>query len=127
MHTYVQRRIDTIPRLLTQSEASAIAEWVVQLGDSFDEGVRLLGRTQASLNDQRMLLLDLNDTNAHAQPESAAKLVAHVLTNTEPTRFWDHSALQQFVGIVKYKASAEVVDRIRSGALRLGIGGAQEW
>ena len=60
MPTYVQRRIDTIPRLLTQSEASAIAEWVVQLGDSFDDGVRLLGRTQASLNDQRMLLLDLN-------------------------------------------------------------------
>jgi hypothetical protein len=100
---------------------------VIRLGNSLAAGVDSVLQTDANLDDERLLLRDLLESKAPEYPEPAARLVAHLLEYVDARRFWDHSALSEFVGIVKADAPADVIDRIRSSALRLGISGAASW
>jgi hypothetical protein len=125
MQRYMTQRIATIPRRLTSSEASAIAHWLVYLGDSFPEAVTFIEQTAATLDSERFLLRELDDEKVQAHPEAVARFIAHLLRGT--SQFYDAGDLQRIVGIVKNSAPPDVVNTIRAESLRLGFTGAAAW
>jgi hypothetical protein len=125
MRDYWARRLDSIPSRLTTEEASALAGWVVHLDGAIDDAVDLAVAAPAGLEQHGNVLHDLSK-HVQRAPAAYARLLAHLLTGTNPP-FWDCHYLQGIVVQLRSRADEEDVRRIREQGLRLGCTGAADW
>jgi hypothetical protein len=125
MRHYWQDRIDSIPVQLTVEEASAMAEWVVYLTNSVEDGVRLAAAHPAGLT-QHGFLHHLDDDRLDRAPAAFAKLLAHLLRGTEGP-FWGCNYLVRMVPRLREWSDPVDVNVIVEQAIRLGCSDATGW
>jgi hypothetical protein len=126
MRTYWDDRLASIPTQLTRQEASAMATWVAYLTDSFEEAVTKATAAPAELTQHSRLLHELTSQQAARVPSPTAKLVAHLLHNTEPP-FYRCDEIQRIVREIANADATLDLTSIREEALRLGCRDAPHW
>ena len=124
---YVNERTKGIPMALTEREASAVTEIVIQLDASFVDAVALVERTPASLNHDRFLVHRLETDKAAGHPEAAARLVIHLLKNTKPGQFYDNRGLKRIFDAVQPAIEPQISAAYKEAAARIGFTDALEW
>ncbi len=134
MREYWANRLRSVPRAMTDSEATALVDWAVCLGDRFPEAADLACRHKAWVREHSMAIRELHQTDYQpeavnhldAHPEDAAKLVTHLLVNTDVKSFTPGATL---AGDSLNETVPELLGRIgpdqalplREQATRLGI------
>ena len=83
MERYWSSRLQSVPRRMNSHEASAMAPWVIYLGQSLAAGVDLVLQHSAGLIEHSRILHDLDEVRIAQDPEAIANLLAHLLSNTE--------------------------------------------
>ncbi|MFI9561174.1 SIR2 family protein [Nonomuraea endophytica] len=126
MRPYWQNRIDGVPRQMTTDEASAMAAWVMHLTSSISEGVNLATAHPAGLRSRGGVLRNMNNERVDRAPDAFAKLIAHLLRDTEPP-FYGCDSLHDIVTRLRGRADPADIDAIIEGALRLGCRTAHQW
>ena len=135
MYEYWRDRARSKPRRLTTREASAMAEWTLTLGDSFPEAVQLAVGHQAGLDANSSipiwLYTPLDSERKHPRPdytsthpEPLAKLLTHLLTNTE-TPSQHYSYLSTPIRKLRDTLDARYRVPLIEQALRLGVLGVE--
>jgi hypothetical protein len=124
---HVNARAKGIPLPLTEREASAVAEIVIQLDASFVDAVTLVERTPASLNHDRYLIHRLETGKATDHPESAARLVVHLLKNTQSGQFYDNRGLKRVFEAVRPMIGPQLSGEYKEAAAGIGFTEALEW
>jgi hypothetical protein len=124
---YVNERAKGIPLSLTEREASALTEIVIQLGPSFVDAVTLVERTPASLNHDRYLVHRLETDKAASHPEAAARLVIHLLKNTQPGQFYDNRGLKRIFEAVRPIIEPQISAAYKEAVAKIGFTDALEW
>ncbi|MFE4081792.1 SIR2 family protein [Paenarthrobacter sp. YIM B13468] len=84
MKPYFAARAEGRPRTVDQEEASALAEWVevLQAPQSIDKAVEYVGMMPAGLG-RPPRLRKIQENRVKASPRAYARLLAHLLTNTQ--------------------------------------------
>jgi hypothetical protein len=127
MRQYWQERLDSIPTQMTVEESSAMAEWVVHLTESVEDGVSLAMAHPAALEEHGDLLHYLEDQRLDHAAASFARLLAHLLRGTSPP-FWGGHYLAQVVPRLRAgQADRADIRSIVEEALRLGYTDAPNW
>jgi len=126
MRRYWADRLESVPVQLTINETSAMAAWVVYLGDSIEEGVLLALRRPARLAQHSNLLSQISPDRARQVPGSIATLVAHLLNGTERP-FFDCWALSRVAQVLRTQPEPPDLTAIVEEALRLGCADAADW
>jgi len=93
MHHYWSNRLASQPRKLTDEEATALIGWTVGLGSRFPQAVELACQHRATVEEHSMAVIrmlhpgDQPERVDHVEehPEHAARLLTHLLANTERT------------------------------------------
>ena len=136
IRTYWQNRLQSIPRVFTLGEASAIPEWAFTLTDSFPEAVQLAVQHVAKLNELSRITIWLHESpnmpnreEPHPRPdyltthpEHVNQLLTHLLVNTE-TLDNSHFDLAPIILKLRNRLGPEQTAPLDNQALRLGIGG----
>lgn len=79
---YWQRRLNSLPRPLTEDETGQMLDWVLPSGSLFPEAVDLLVQSPSLFNGTFLFFRGLKGSPVlTAHPAAAARLVAHVLTH----------------------------------------------
>jgi hypothetical protein len=125
--TYLDQRVRSIPIALTDREASAATEIVVQLDASFPDAVTLLERTGANFNNDRLVLHHLETDKAEAYPEATARIVVHMLTGTTSGSFYDYRGLKRIFDATTGKIDPELLKQFRERTAALGFTDALNW
>jgi hypothetical protein len=76
-------RLDGIPLVFSESEASAISEWIAYLDASIPEAVALAVRHPAHLRTHSNMLNDLRDDRIHSYAAAISELLTHLLRHTQ--------------------------------------------
>ena len=128
MRQYWQNRLDSIPLQLTVDEASAMAAWIVYLTEpnSIDQGANLATGCPAGLRKRSGILHALNSDRIDRAPAQYAKLIAHLMRDTQRP-FWQCHELAELVPKVRNNADRADIDTIIEHALRLGCDNATRW
>lgn len=126
MRGYWQDRLGSIPRELTDEEASAMAEWVAHLTESIEEGVDLVAAHPAGLDEHGHLLRQLDENRLQSAPVAFARFVEHLLTHTT-TPFWGCHELRKTIRHLRDEPNAVDITGIMEQALRLGCISVDEW
>lgn len=126
IRAYWEDRLASIPTQLTIQEASAMANWVVYLTDSMEEGATLATRTPAGIAEHSRLLRQLTSERLRTAPSAIAKLVGHLLRHTQPP-FYDCAEARRIMQHLADNAEPAELTVIREQALRLGCSDAAEW
>ncbi len=134
MREYWANRLRSVPRAMTDSEATALVDWAVCLGDRFPEAADLACRHKASVSEHSMAIRELNRTDYQpeavnhiaAHPEHAARLVTHLLANTDAAPFTAGAtlagdSLSEVVSELLGSIGSELARPLREQATRLGI------
>ena len=124
---YVNERAKGIPLPLTEREASAFAEIAMQLEANFVDAVVLVERTPASLNHDRYLIHRLETDKAAGHPEAAARLVIHLLKNTQSGQFYDNRGLKRIFETVRPAIAPQIAAAYKEAAARIGFTDSLEW
>ena len=126
MRTYWDDRLASIPTQLTRQEASAMATWIAYLTDSFEEAVTKATAAPAELTQHSRLLHELTSQQAARAPSPTAKLVTHLLHNTDPP-FYRCDEIQRIGREIANADATLDLTSIREEALRLGCRDAPQW
>ncbi len=134
MREYWANRLSSIPKAMTDEEATALVDWAVSLGDRFPEAADLACRHEARLHQHSMTTFWLSDlgeqpeavNHLDAHPEDAAKLVTHLLDNTDAVSFnaattLDRASLSEIVSELLGRIGPDQALPLREQATRLGI------
>ncbi len=119
-------RLESIPNQLTYQEASAMASWVVYLGDSMREAVALAIAHSAGLVQHTQLLVDLTSERVAHAPEAVASLITHLLKGTQRP-FYECYAVRDVVTALRAQPIPPDVEAITEQAVRLDCGDAPTW
>jgi Domain of unknown function (DUF4020) len=120
---YMTDRIRSIPRKLDPAEASAMAVWVLYLGDSMVAAIELLLQVQTvglDLHNQ-FSFRHLGDAQIDRAPEQVARLVGHLLSATQGEF---HGALELkrvYEKLVSSGVSPDALRDIAEAAMKLNI------
>ena len=125
MQTYWTRRLQSVPSRLTRDEATALAGWVVHLDSSIEEAVELAVAVPAGIAEHGDILHELGE-HAERAPAAYARLLGHLLANTEPP-FRGCYHLPDIVSKLRELANEDDIRRIREESIRLGCVGAADW
>lgn len=117
---YWQGRLNSVPRRLTEEEASAMAHWVVYLGQSTAEGVNLALQQTAAFPPRSRLLGEITEERVQNNPGELARLVAHLLSGTK-LPFYEYRIPEVLSHLRQYAAATPYLHLIEEHALRLGI------
>ena len=130
MRKYWQRRIKGLPQHCTAKERSALVEWVSLLDEDFPTAVDMAVEVPTSLQNDSMWpdewYLSIARTGSitgpfSQHPDATAKLIAHVLENTdvENAQRWE-IPLVAVVNKLQHRTSAAALGPVREQLLRLG-------
>lgn len=120
MRSYWQGRLNSVPRRLTKEEASAMAHWVVYLGDSTADAVDLALQQPAAFPPHSRLLGEITEERAQNNPAELAHLVAHLLCGTE-LPFYEYRIPEVLAYLRQHDAALPYLHLIEEHALRLGL------
>jgi hypothetical protein len=126
MRTYWKDRLASVPAQLSVQEASAMATWVVYLTDSLEEGITIATTAPAGITQHSRLLHELTSERINHAPSPIARLVGHLLRNTQPP-FHQCDEIQRITQDIASTPAATDLTLIREQALRLGCSDAAEW
>ena len=115
MRAYWDERLAGIPRRLDETEASAMAAWVIYLTDSLEEGIARATAVPACITQHSRLLRDLTSQRIDRAPTAIAAFVGHLLTYTQPP-FHDCDQVHR---IIQELGDMTGVKEIREQAIRL--------
>jgi SIR2-like protein/uncharacterized protein DUF4020 len=123
---YWTDRIAGVPRALEIEEASAMAGWVINLDASVHDAVDLATQLPAGFGEHADLLHRLggDDDRVQRWPADIARLVTHLLNNTNAPFYGGYSLRPLVVRLRTYRTET---DDIIEEALRLGISDAGTW
>ncbi len=134
MREYWANRLRSVPRAMTDSEATALVDWAVCLGDRFPEAADFACRHKAWVREHSMAIRELHQTDYQpeavnhiaAHPEHAARLVTHLLSNTDAVSFnagttLAGDSLNETVPELLGSIGSELALPLREQATRLGI------
>ena len=136
IRTYWQNRLQSIPRVFTIDEASAITEWALTLTDSFPEAVELAVQPVAKLTEYSRVTIWLHESpnmpnteEPHPRPdyvtthpEHVNQLLTHLLSNTA-TLDNSHFDLAPVIQRLRNQLSQEQIAPLVNQALALGLEG----
>jgi hypothetical protein len=125
MRDYWSQRLVSVPLPLTADEASGLAEWAFHLLPDIPEAVDLAVSAPAGLRPHGVVH-DLKKHVDHA-PAELARLLAHVLSGTNPQNFWGCYELGEIVPMLHGIADESHLIQIREAGLRLGCPDAAGW
>lgn len=131
IHTYWERRLDSLPVALTNAEATEMAQWTVQLASCFPEAVELATSHPATLRDNSRLLYNLYRPEKRKQdvsrpdlvveyPQSVATLLTHLLTSARHRPRKAHF-LPEIVHRLKKQVDFTIVKPLLEAALALDL------
>jgi len=133
MRQYWSNRLASQPRALTDEEATALADWTVKLGSRFPQAVELACQHRATVEERSMAviqMLHLDDQpervdHVEEHPEDAARLLTHLLANTEraltrPSTL-EGGALVEMIPKLLERIPPEQARLLREQAVRKGI------
>ncbi|OBF38154.1 hypothetical protein A5724_10520 [Mycobacterium sp. ACS1612] len=125
MRQYWTDRLDSVPMPLDIDEASAMAQWPINLSTSMTEGVELALRHAARLATPPLVLHRLAEASSEEilrrDPEQIARLVAHILAGTESPCYTAFELPEVLEKLERYGASEASTRDIREQAMRLDI------
>ena len=133
MHQYWSDRLASKPRALTEGEATALTDWTVSLGSRFPEAVDLACKHRASVAERSTAIIRLHYTNDQPErvehleehPEPAARLLIHLLANTDPVaplrQTLEGDALNEMIPKLPGLISPEPARLLREQAVRLDM------
>lgn len=139
MRRYWEDRLASTPVAMTPDEASAMAEWPVLLGGRYPEAAELVTKSPAGLSFGSRLLYRLSGLDRPAReeprpdhsiehPELTARLLAHLLHNTEvPVTGSRLRHLPEVVARLDKPLHDLRMEPIVSELLRHGFGEFVEW
>jgi hypothetical protein len=120
---YLTGRVSSIPRKLDPAEASAIAAWVVFLGDSMAAAIELLLQVQTAGLDlhNHFSFRHLDKAQIDRAPEQVARLMGHLLSATQG-EFHDALELERiYQKLVSAGVSTGALRDIAEAAMKLNI------
>ncbi len=134
MREYWANRLSSVPKAMTDSEATALADWTVCLGNRFPEAADFACQHKASVRERSMAIRELHRTDYQpeavnhiaAHPEHAARLVTHLLANADAVSFTAGAtlagdSLNETVPELLGSIGLELALPLREQATRLGI------
>lgn len=133
MHQYWSNRLASKPRALTDGEATALADWTTSLGNRFPEAVDLACKHRTSVAEHSIAIIRLHHSidqperieHLEEHPEHAARLLIHLLVNTDPDaplrQTLEGDALNEMIPKLLSRVTPEQALLLREQAARLGI------
>lgn len=120
MEKFWSARLQSVPRRMNLQEASAMAQWVIYLGQSLPAGVDLVLQHPAGLMEHSRILLDLDENRISRYPQAIANLLAHLLSNTELPYYG--IGLSDIVRQLRHRNAPDAsLAKIAEQAFRLGL------
>ena len=133
MRQYWSDRLASKPRALTDEEATALVDWTATLGSRFPEGVELACQHRASVAEHAIAILRLHHLTDQSEavnhpeehPEHTARLLIHLLANTETVPPHLHipasNTLSEMIPKLLSRITREKARPLQEQAVRLGI------
>ena len=132
MQGYWKDRLESIPRELDSTEASALAEWPLTLGRSLPEAVEYAVQYRASLNERSRVLiyldrsLDLEEPYPRPDyvseyPRDVARLLVYLLSNTAQAYGSLQPDLIPVIRQLEHNLDHQQIIPLLNEGLRLGI------
>ena len=120
MEKFWTARVQSVPRRINSQEASAMAPWVIYLGQSLSAGVDLVLQHPAGLTEHSRILHDLDESRIERDPRAIANLLGHLLSNTE-LPYYGIGLANVVRRLRLLRAPEESLTKIAEHAFRLGL------
>lgn len=131
MRTYWQRRLDSLPTVLTDAESTEIAHWTIQLASCFPEAVEFVIRRPPAVSNISRFLENLHTPDARSSdasrpdwvaeyPQSVVALLTHLLTRASAPPN-DTFFLPEIIQKLKKQADYTIVEPLLEAALALDL------
>lgn len=127
IRVYWSGRSQSIPRPFTSAEASATAGWVVGLPGVRDQAIDLVLGSRASLDQDGGFLHRLEDLDVAAEASDWARLLTHLLKNTNGQQWAIAHYLREIVPRLRQGSPAPDLSGLINEAMRLGATDAADW
>ena len=124
---YWSGRNQSVPRPFTWAEASATAGWVVGLPGVRGQAIDLALGSEAGLDQHGGFLYRLKDLDLAAEASDWARLLTHLLKNTEGPQWGIGHYLQEIVPRLRERDPAPDLTELINEAMRLGATNAADW
>lgn len=124
---YWSGRIKSVPRPFTAAEASATAAWVVGLPGVRGQAIDLVLESQASLDQHGGFLYRLENLDLRAEASEWARLLTHLLKNTNGQQWAIGHYLREIVPKLRQGNPAPNLNALVNAAMRLGATDAADW
>lgn len=133
MRQYWSDRLASKPRALTDKEATALVDWTATLGSRFPEAVELACKHRAEAAERSIAIIRLHHLDDRPEavnhleehPEHTARLLAHLLANTNPVlphrQTLEGGALGEMIPKLLSRITPEQALPLKEQAARLGI------
>lgn len=122
MRDYMTDRVKSVPRKLEPAEASAMAGWILFLGDSMASAIELLLQMDTvGLEMHDLFFHDLSEAQIAREPQKIAQLVHHLLKSTTGQFFGAHEIRRAYEQFKSRGVSTATLAAIAESAMHLGI------
>lgn len=122
MRDYVSSRISSVPRKLDPREATAIAYWLLFLGDSMAAAIELLLKSQvAGIDTHSLFFHDLTDLRIEQAPHQVAQLVRQLLESTSGSFHYLMDLKRIYAKLKALGVPEDTLHGICEAAMRLSI------
>lgn len=127
IRAYWSGRNQSVPRPFTPAEASATAGWVVGLDGVRNQAVDLVLGSHASLDQHGGFLHRLQDLDVAAEASDWARLLTHLLKNTNGHQWAIGHYLREIVPRLRQGNPVPDLTELINEAMRLGATDAADW
>lgn len=127
IRAYWSGRNQSVPLPFTPAEASATAGWVVGLPGARKQAIDLVLGSDAELDQRGGFLYRLKDVDVAAEASDWARLLTHLLKNTDGQQWGIGYRLQEIVPRLRQGTPAPDLTGLINEAMRLGVTEAADW
>ncbi|UDY22942.1 DUF4020 domain-containing protein [Nocardioides sp. Kera G14] len=127
MRAYWSGRNQSVPLPFTRAEASATAGWVVGLPGVRNQAIDLVLGSEAGVDDHGGFLYCLQDLDLAAEASDWARLLTHLLKNTNGPQWAIGHYLREIVPKLREGNPAPDLTALINEAMRLGATDAADW
>ena len=127
IRAYWSGRNQSIPLPFTSAEASATASWVVGLAGVREQAIDLVLGSRASLEQHGGFLHRLEELDVTAEASDWARLLTHLLKNTDGQQWAVEHYLREIVPRLRQGSPAPDLTELINEAMRLGATDAADW
>ena len=124
---YWSDRNQSVPLPFTPAEASTTAGWVVGLNGVRPQAIDLVLGSHAGLDQHGGFLYRLKDLDVAAEANDWARLLTHLLKNTNGQQWGIGHYLQEIVPQLRQGTPPPDLTELINEAMRLGVANAADW